>query len=271
MGPWLEIADRVFVRRYRFFDQTIGAILGRESVAVIDTRTTPAQARETIGDLRELTRLPHMVVNTHGHFDHAWGNATFRPCTIWGHERCVRMIVDSFERKRAMVLSNLAALRDEISQVVPDPPDRTFDGRASVDLGGREIELRYLGRGHTDNDIVITVADAGVLFAGDLLENGATPSFGDAYPIEWPATTRALRDLVTGPVVPGHGEPADMTFVDRQLAEFEANAALARRVHAGELDADAAIPLSPYPVETARQPLERAVAQLRGELDEGAP
>jgi glyoxylase-like metal-dependent hydrolase (beta-lactamase superfamily II) len=266
MGPWREIADRVFVRRYRFFDQTIGAILGRDSVAVIDTRSTAKQAEETLRELRELTKLPHVAVNTHGHYDHAWGNATFRPCEIWGQERCVPMIVDSFQRKQAMAIEQLPSLADEFRAVVPDPPDRRFDTRASFDLGDREVELRYLGRGHTDNDIVALVPDANVLFAGDLLENGATPYFGDAYPLDWSETVRGLRDLVGGPVVPGHGEPADVAFVERQLAEFEANAALARRVHASELDVEAAIPLSPYPADTAGQPLERALAQLRGEI-----
>jgi hypothetical protein len=80
-------------------------------------------------------------------------------------------------------------------------------------------------------------------------------------------TARALRDLVSGPVSPGHGEPADVAFVDRQLAEFEANAALARRIHAGEMGLDSAVVMSPYPGETAREPLERAIAQLRGDLD----
>ena len=79
MHPWHEVGDRVFVRRYAFLDQTIGAVLGRERVLVVDTRATTVQARELIGDLRQLTRLPWVVVNTHVHFDHAFGNAAFRP------------------------------------------------------------------------------------------------------------------------------------------------------------------------------------------------
>ena len=64
-----------------------------------------------------------------------------------------------------------------------DPPDRRVRRtRATLDLGGREVRLAYLGRGHTDNDIVISIPDADVLCAGDLLENGAPPYFGDGYP-----------------------------------------------------------------------------------------
>ena len=60
---------------------------------------------------------------------------------------------------------------------------------ASLDLGGRQLALRYLGRGHTDNDIVAVVPDAGVLFAGDLLENAPAPGFGDSFPIAWADTS----------------------------------------------------------------------------------
>lgn len=266
MGPWREIGDRVHVRRYRFLDQTIGAIVGREHVAIIDTRSTPHQATEILTELRALTSLPVVVVNTHGHWDHAFGNSTFRPATIWGHVRCATMIEQRGEQQRARIAAAIPELAEELAEVVLDPPDRTFEASATIDLGGRVIDLRYLGRGHTDNDIVIDVPDADVIFAGDLLENGATPSFGDAYPLDWPATAAALARMVSGVVAAGHGEPADRTFADRQAAEFESNAAIARRVHGGELDLEAAFAASPYPADDARGPLERALAQLRGEL-----
>ena len=68
----------------------------------------------------------------------------------------------------------------DLAEVVLDPPDRTFAETAYVDVGDRRVELRHIGLGHTDHDIVIKVPDAAVTFAGDLIENGAVPAFGDA-------------------------------------------------------------------------------------------
>ncbi len=149
-----------------------------------------------------------------------------------------------------------------------DPPDRTFgDEGTDLDVGGRRIELRWLGRGHTDDDIVVRVPDAGVLFAGDLLENGATPYFGDGFPLDWPATA-------DGP--PGARHRCGRAR-PRRRRRSRVRRPLDRRAsgrsrtssggsHAGELDLEAAIAAAPYPAADAVEPLERGLAQLRGEL-----
>jgi glyoxylase-like metal-dependent hydrolase (beta-lactamase superfamily II) len=270
MSGWVEIGERVFVRRYAFYDQNIGVVLGRDAALVIDTRSTHAQAREILADLRELTAAPvTVVVDTHGHFDHCFGNHVFRPATIWGHERCGPFIERTADTRRTRVATELPELADDLREVVVDPPDQTFAESAVVEVGGRPIDLRYLGRGHTDHDIVIGVRDTGVLFAGDLLENGAVPFFGDSYPLDWPATAAAMIPLVDGVVVPGHGDHAGRAFVEGQTAALAQLATLARRVHASEVTLDDAVALTPfphYPAEEVRRPLERALAQLRDEL-----
>ena len=270
---WVEIGDRVFVRRYAFYDQNIGVVLGRGEALVIDTRSSYGQAREILADLLSLTADPvTVVVDTHGHFDHAFGNAIFRPATIWGHEGCVAFMERTGETRKAKIAAETPELAGQLDEVVIDPPDRTFASTVTVEVGGREVTLRYLGRGHTDHDIVIAVPGTDVVFAGDLLENGAVPFYGDAYPVDWAATAAQLAlavDPNRGVVVPGHGDHAGRAFADAQAASIAAVATLASRVHAGEItleDALAVHPFPEYPAEDARGPLVRAVAQLRGEV-----
>src|SRR5690348_4912396 len=47
---WTEVGDRVFVRRYAFFDQDIVAVLSGDAALIVDTRSTPQQAREILDD-----------------------------------------------------------------------------------------------------------------------------------------------------------------------------------------------------------------------------
>ena len=268
-APWLEIGDGVFVRRYAFYDQNIVAVLDRDEALVVDTRSSHRQAAEIQADLRAIG-APRVtsIVNTHGHYDHCFGNRPFRPAVIWGHERCVTMIRDTGERRRALLKVEMPELADELGEVVLDPPDRTFVDRATVEVGSRIVNLAYLGRGHTDNDIVLHVPHADVLCAGDLLENGATPYFGDGFPMDWPATMEAMLEL-TGPttvVVPGHGDHAGRAFVERSLEELREVAARATLVWHGFLEREAAVRDGPYPQDRMEEPLDRALAQLRGDL-----
>lgn len=265
---WQEIGDRVFTRHYDFLDQQIGVVLGGSDVLVIDTRASPSHARVIVEELRELTRDPvSIVVDTHWHWDHSFGNSVFRPAPIWGHVRAADRLRSQGAEAIREVAEGMPAIADALAEVLIDPPEHTFEDRATIQVGNRAVELSYHGRGHTDGDIVIRVPDADVLFAGDLLENGAPPSFGDGYPLDWPATVEQLLPLATGPVVPGHGDVGDRGFLEAQLESFRGLAALAREIHAGASSIEAAIAAAPFGPRTPRDAFERALAQLRGELD----
>jgi glyoxylase-like metal-dependent hydrolase (beta-lactamase superfamily II) len=278
MGAWREVGDRVFVRRHAFVDENVGAIVGDDGVLLVDTRSSHRQADEIRTELREITRLPvTRVVDTHHHWDHCFGNAAFRPAPIWGHEKCAAAIRVSGEAQRSYVLERHPDMADELREVEVLPPDHTFTERATVEWGGRSVELRYLGRGHTDGDTVVVVPQAGddvasppgaeVLFAGDLFENGAAPWFGDAYPLDWPATADRVVELMGDVIVPGHGAVGDRAFASAQAADIRAIASLARLVHAGEVGLEDAIGRGPFAAAAMREPLERALAQLRGQLE----
>lgn len=267
MAEVREVGEGVFALHYDALDQNIGVVLGRDRALVVDTRSSHVQGREIQEDLRRLTSLPWVVLNTHHHWDHTFGNAAFRPAEIWGHERCVTRMLERSAEAIDEIGRRMPELAPELADVVVTPPDRTFGDldRPSIDLGGRAVEVRYLGLAHTDNDVVARLPEAGILFAGDLVEEGAPPAFGDAYPLDWAATDAALLAMEPGSVVPGHGRVVDAPFVRAQMEELALGRDLIREAHAGGRPAVDAARSLPWPFEPfGRDFAERAYEQLEG-------
>ncbi|QYN34431.1 MBL fold metallo-hydrolase [Pseudonocardia sp. DSM 110487] len=248
-GRWVEVGDGVLARRYGELDLTVGLVLGAERALVVDTRGDARQGAELAAAVRTVTRLPLAVAITHAHFDHCFGTAAFAPAPVYALPRC-----------RAVLAATAAAQRDRWSAYYRDrdtdtadalaatePPLPDADAPATLDLGGRSADLLHLGRGHTDHDLVVAVSDAGVVFAGDLVEQGAPPDLEDAVVPEWPATLDALLALEPRTVVPGHGDPVNPAFVAGQRAELAEVAALHAAVAEGRLSAAEAAHRSPYP------------------------
>jgi len=265
---WIDHGAEVFSKRYPSLDLNIGAVVCGNGVLVVDTRAHHRQAGELLDDLRRVTPHPVCgVVNTHHHWDHTFGNAAMPPVPIWGHERCAQALRLQGDRMLREAKEWFPAQAHLFDQVVITPPDHTFSQAADLTVGGRKVELRYLGRGHTDNDIVVCVPDAGVIFAGDLIEESAPPYFGDSYPLEWPDAVAALLEMAPGPVVPGHGAVVDRAFVAAQHQDLSEVARLAVEGHGAGLTAGAAAAEGgPYP----RDVLQSAFARVWPGLDLGA-
>jgi glyoxylase-like metal-dependent hydrolase (beta-lactamase superfamily II) len=259
---WREVGSGVYVRRHKSFDLNVGLVVGASVCAVVDTGISHEQGRDLAEAVRCITPFPWLVVNTHGHFDHCFGNTVFLPAEIWGHERASLMLKAHGEIKRQYFMRRLPGLTD----VVITPPNHTLVDAATLDLGGRRIDLRHLGLGHTDNDIVVEVPDADVVFAGDLIEEGAPPVFSDAFPLDWPSTLDRLAARVTGTVVPGHGDVVTLPFVREQAELLAAVAAAARTAHDTGIE-----PALPLPPETARTAFDRAYRQIRGDPPNESP
>jgi glyoxylase-like metal-dependent hydrolase (beta-lactamase superfamily II) len=228
VSDWQEVADGVLVRRHDSLDLNCGLVLGDGACMVIDTRSHLGEAADLVAAVRTVTPHPWTVVNTHAHYDHCFGNAAFRPAAVWATRGCAADLAATGERQRAVVVAGLRATGEDaeadlISAAPIDPPDHLVDDVAVLDIGGREVTLRFLGRGHTDHDLVVEVEaddDRTVVFAGDLVEESAPPAFEDSYPVEWPATLGRLHALARGPVVPGHGAVVDAAYVGAQREEL---------------------------------------------------
>lgn len=262
---WTEIGDGVFVRRHQSLDLNIGAVMCPGGILLVDTRASHRQARELQRSLDRFRRPVRWVINTHHHWDHTFGNGVFEDSKIWGHERCASALREHGDRMLRSVVEMAPEHADEFGEVVITPPAFTFASEASVSFGGREVTLRHLGRGHTDNDAAIFVDDAGVVFAGDLVEEGAPPSFSDAFPLEWPDTAAALAAVSGGIVVPGHGAVVDAAFINTQQAELAEVARLGRERHtAGMTPETAASQGGPYPANVLETAFSRAWLHLEG-------
>ncbi|MFI2363626.1 MBL fold metallo-hydrolase [Promicromonospora sp. NPDC019610] len=262
MGRWIEVADGVLVRRYTELDLSVGLVVGGESCLVVDTGGDAGQGAELAAAVREVTPLPWQVVLTHSHFDHSFGTEAFAPCAVWAHRRCRADLVATGDQQRETWARRYRErgepdLADRIGAVRLVLPDHLVDDGAELDLGGRRVGLRHFGPAHSDHDLVVHVPDADVVFAGDLVEHGAPPQFGDAFPQGWPAALDGVLALGAAIVLPGHGDPVDRDFVRAQRAELALVAELCREVAAGCLGREQALARSPYPEEFTAAALAR--------------
>ena len=258
----MEVGDGVLVRRHEELDLSTGLVVGDGACLVVDTGGDARQGAELAEAVRAVTPHPWTVVLTHAHFDHCFGTAAFLPCERWAHAGCFEALAATADPQRAEWIAHYrdagrAEVVDALATTPVIPPDQLVEAFVTVHIGARPVRLAHLGRGHTDHDLVVQVPDAAVVFAGDLVEQGAPPDFGDAYPADWPATLTALLGLGAGLVVPGHGEPVDAGFVAAQRDELATVAALCEAVSAGDLDEASALARSPYPPAVTRSALRR--------------
>ena len=282
-GPhrgFVEVADRVFVARYREWHVNVGLVLGRDGAVVVDTRASGVQGGQVLDDVRRLGRdiAVRHVVNTHVHFDHTFGNVAFDDATVHAHDNVGRTLAAHAEHIKDLVRADPGdapemgyTSRDAADLLATRvrPPDRTFGTSGTIDLGDRVVTMAYDGRGHTDGDVAVLVPDTDALFLGDLVEESAHPSFGeDSWPLEWADTLTSHLVWVTERtvVVPGHGDPVDAAFVMSQRDDIAAVAAVIRdRRDGGASLADALREPDarlPYPVEELEAAFRRGWEQL---------
>jgi cyclase len=216
-------------------------IVNEHDVFLVDDGTTPAAARALLEDLKLITDKPvRWVVNTHFHYDHTDGNSIFGPeVQIIGHEFVRHAILDfdvlhrepfqsaqsnmaiqveSLKKqiagetdpgRRATLEKQLSAAQADLEQfknLKPTPPTMTYSSKMTLYSGQREIQLLFLGRGHTQGDTVVFLPKERIVCTGDLMESRLA-YMGDALFDEWISTLEALKQLDFDTVLPGHGVP----------------------------------------------------------------
>jgi glyoxylase-like metal-dependent hydrolase (beta-lactamase superfamily II) len=236
-----RIADGIFYATTSGTMQT-GAnspiIVTDSETVIIDSGTSPAAGRALIADVKAVSDKPvKYVIDSHYHYDHLYGNQVFGPdVQIIGHDHTRERLkantleqytflvsvnparVDTLrqriaaekdaQQKRTLErqLTNALDYREAVKEVKQTPPNMTFNDTMTVYRGGREMHLLYLGRGHTDTDVVTFLPRERIVATGDLMES-VISYMGDSYPQEWIATLDKLKTLDFDTVLPGHGVP----------------------------------------------------------------
>jgi cyclase len=178
-----------------------GVLTGTRDTVVIDTMATVPRARALRAAVDRLSPgTGRLLVNTHHHGDHTFGNAVFGPsAAILAHRAAYTEMADT-----GLALTRLWP---DVAwgAVEVTLPTVTFEERVTVHLGDRQAELIHLGTAHTTNDVVVWLPAERVLFAGDVVLSGATPFALMGSVAGSLAVIEQLRALDPVTVVCGHG------------------------------------------------------------------
>jgi glyoxylase-like metal-dependent hydrolase (beta-lactamase superfamily II) len=189
-----------------------GFIIGSNGVVVVDTFEDVAPARDLLAEIHKITNLPiRFVVNTHYHLDHTGGNAVFAQAgaTILA-QRNLRGWLRT-ENLKFFGANPKPEQKAMVEALVL--PDETYSDAVDIYLGTRQVQVLYM-LGHTGGDSVVTVPDADVVFAGDLVWQKHLPNLIDATTSDWVKTLeKLLADHPTGTFVSGHGDVATVADV----------------------------------------------------------
>jgi len=191
-------------------DPNVGAIEGEDFVVCVEAMATPVAARAWLDRLRQHTPKPvRYLVLSHYHAVRVLGASAFGADVIIAHDNTRSLIAERGRQDWESEFGRMPRLfRDPSSIPGLTWPTATFSDRLTIQLGGSrgELVLAYLGRGHTEGDIVAWLPRQKILFAGDLVEAKAALYTGDAFHRDWASgTLDAVAALGAEKLVGGRG------------------------------------------------------------------
>ena len=200
---------------------------------VIDTLMRPQDMAPVVERLAARAGMRRIVVvNTHHHWDHVYGNAAFPGVDIVAQSACPRLISQ-----------HSTTTHESVPLQPPEGvplPTITFGDRLMYSDEPETVHLIHTP-GHSEDSLVVYFAGARLLFAGDTLE-WPLPNFAqrDGKDV-WIRTLRQLKQLPVDLIVPSHGPPMGRQIIDaneRYISGVFAAVAAAKESGAGRNDLD---------------------------------
>ncbi len=183
----------------------------------------PEFVDEVLARVRDVSTAPiKYMLNSHHHGDHVSGNKNIRD-----------MGIDIIAHRN--IRENFLRIKQ------PGEPNIVFADQSAVYLGGVEVQLFWLGRGHTNGDTVIYFPDLKTVHTGDLIIDGMPvidyPGGGSA--VEFITTIDRLLTMDFDTMIPGHGRIMNKEDVRAYRARFaEMNSRMTAAIQRGATKAD---------------------------------
>lgn len=198
-----------------------GFVVTDDGVLVFDTLGTPSLGWALLQEIRKRTdKKIRYVALSHYHADHIYGLQAFKDHTdalIVAQDRAREYRENNDEIADERVGERLNQRRSALSPWVDEKtrvvsPDITFSQRATITLGKHTFSMIYGGPAHSASDMMMLVQPEGVLFAGDIVQNGRIPFMNsdDVDSSVWLAALDEVLKLNPRFIVPGHGSPSTL-------------------------------------------------------------
>jgi hydroxyacylglutathione hydrolase len=219
-------ADKMAENVWRISDHgadNMYLIIGTQSAMLVDNGTGSANIRDYI---KTLTKLPVIVVITHGHPDHAGGNYQFKEIYIHPDDMASASVYNNLPKKSGGAGSSMTGgakvtdnevFKDTLShqqtKMIPLKEGQIFD------LGGRRLEVIYTP-GHTAGEICLLDKENRMLFTGDNDNSLVWLHIRGTLPLE--VYLQSLEKLNARAnefdnLYPGHGNAVDKDFISEQI------------------------------------------------------
>jgi cyclase len=186
-----------------------GIIMAGSETVLVDTAATERRARWLRYAIAELCPVPpSMLINTHFHGDHTFGNFVFPEARILAHERT--------RAEMAAAGLHLTGLWPEVrwGSISVTLPTFTYRDRMTIHGATTRIELFHPSAAHSIDDTVVWLPDSSVLFTGDIVMSGVTPFVPMGSVSGSLAAIAELRSLAPATIVTGHGPVAGPSVLD---------------------------------------------------------
>jgi len=250
-----ELADGVFVWLQPGGESGVsnaGAVIDDDGVTIIDTLMVRSQWEPFVEAVDALGLPVRRILLTHAHIDHVGGTRGFPNAAVYGSPQTSQLLDGTMPvAAYKAFMPAFDAEFDDLAEIGTRPVTHLVTDGAFLTP---RIEVMP-AEGHTSGDLLALVADADVLFAGDLCFFGVTPLAFQGDPALWAEMLTSLPELASR-IVPGHGPIGGENEV-RELQQY------LRACVAGE------IPPGPWDAWPEREPRDAINIQRARLLAEG--